>query len=224
MPCPIRFGPDAEDHDLAARAVGVGLALVRVGAVQVRRERLELRRARVDPLVDRRIPACALVAADARRFRSSRTARRCSRSLNPASLQLAQPLGRSARRGRRARTAVRHAPISSANWARNQGSMCVIAWIRSTVQPARERAEHPPDPPLVGHRQLPRQRVLASSSRPSASAHSIAARPELQRAEPLQERLLERPPDRHRLAHRLHLRRQRPVRLGELLEVPARAP
>jgi hypothetical protein len=45
---------------------------------------------------------------------------------------------------------------------------------------------------------------------------------ELERPDRLQERFLERPPNRHRLAHRLHLRGQRPIRLRELLEVPPR--
>ena len=45
---------------------------------------------------------------------------------------------------------------------------------------------------------------------------------ELERTHRLEERLLERAADRHRLAHRLHLRRQRAIGLRELLEVPAR--
>ena len=45
---------------------------------------------------------------------------------------------------------------------------------------------------------------------------------ELQRAHRLEERFLERAANRHRLADRLHLRRQRAVGLRELLEVPAR--
>ena len=44
----------------------------------------------------------------------------------------------------------------------------------------------------------------------------------LHRADALLKRLLERPPDGHRLADGLHLRGQRLVRVGELLERPAR--
>ena len=51
LPDPVR--PAAEDDDLLPRR-RVGLALLLVGAVEIRRERLELRRARVDALVDRR--------------------------------------------------------------------------------------------------------------------------------------------------------------------------
>ncbi len=45
---------------------------------------------------------------------------------------------------------------------------------------------------------------------------------DLQRPQRLLQRLLEVAPDRHRLAHRLHLRRQRVVRALELLEGEAR--
>ncbi len=43
----------------------------------------------------------------------------------------------------------------------------------------------------------------------------------LQRPDGLLEGFLERPADRHHFTDRFHLRRQRPVGLGELLEVPA---
>ena len=46
--------------------------------------------------------------------------------------------------------------------------------------------------------------------------------PGLQAAQRLLQRFLERPADRHRLADRLHLRGQRRVGVGELLEGPAR--
>ena len=53
----------------------------------------------------------------------------------------------------------------------------------------------------------------------------VQAEPEpldLHRPDALLQRLLERPADRHRLANALHLRRQRLVGVGELLERPAR--
>ena len=69
-------------------------------------------------------------------------------------------------------------------------------------------------------------RSAASSSSSSASRGRLGTAgrvcAELERAHRLQERLLERAADRHRLAHRLHLRGQRAVGLRELLEVPAR--
>ena len=60
------------------------------------------------------------------------------------------------------------------------------------------------------------QRSVRSQPRPK--------RPDLQAAQRLLQRLLERPADRHRLADRLHLRRQRRVGLGELLERRSAAP
>jgi hypothetical protein len=65
----------------------------------------------------------------------------------------------------------------------------------------------------------------------SASVHRVAAPhlgalepvvADLERADRLLEALLEGAPDRHHLAHRLHLRRQRAVGLRELLEGEAR--
>ena len=54
----------------------------------------------------------------------------------------------------------------------------------------------------------------------AVAAQAEAAR--LQAAQRLLQRLLERPADGHRLADRLHLRGQRRVGVGELLERPAR--
>ena len=73
----------AEDHDLLPRR-RIGLALLLVGAVEVRRERLELRRAGVDALVGRLEPVLEprRRAPPPRRRRGSRRARgrRCRRA------------------------------------------------------------------------------------------------------------------------------------------------
>jgi hypothetical protein len=70
-------------------------------------------------------------------------------------------------------------------------------------------------------RARPRHRLLQLRVRQAslpASARPQPAPADLQRPQRLLQRLLEIAPDRHRLAHRLHLRRQRVVRSLELLE------
>ena len=86
------------------------------------------------------------------------------------------------------------------------------------------RAEQIPHPPIGRNRQPLAQRAhrLRSSDRFGSAREQQAAAPELERPHALHERFLEGAADRHRLADRLHLRRQRPVGLRELLEVPAR--
>ena len=60
--------------------------------------------------------------------------------------------------------------------------------------------------------------ILVGEARPRRRRAAL----ELARAVGLEERLRERPPDAHRLAHRLHLRAERLVGAGELLEGEAR--
>ncbi len=86
---------------------------------------------------------------------------------------------------------------------------------------ALDRAEQIPQAPIGGNRQPFTQADIVFLVHRRRSEQQTAA-PELERAHALHERFLERPPDRHRLAHRLHLRRQRPIGLRELLEVPPR--
>ena len=61
--------------------------------------------------------------------------------------------------------------------------------------------------------------AVVGESRPDVPARAS----DLERAQPLLERLLEGAPDRHRFAHGLHLRRQARIGRGELLERKARA-
>ena len=84
-----------------------------------------------------------------------------------------------------------------------------------------ERAEDIPHAAIARHRQPFSERRLVFR-RLAQPREQQAAAPELERADAFHERFLERPADRHRLADRLHLRRQRAIRLRELLEVPAR--
>ena len=87
---------------------------------------------------------------------------------------------------------------------------------------ALDGAEQIPDAPVGRNRQpLPQRRHRLR--RPSVDEREEqTAAPELERADALHERFLEGAADGHRLADRLHLRRERPVGLRELLEVPAR--
>ena len=86
---------------------------------------------------------------------------------------------------------------------------------------AADRAEQIPHPPIGRNRQPLAQRRIVLVVHVGRREHQAAA-PELERPHALHERFLEGAADRHRLAHRLHLRRQRAIRLRELLEVPAR--
>ena len=87
---------------------------------------------------------------------------------------------------------------------------------------ALEGAEQRPHPPIVRDHQLPLQRGELLVGLVLRLAEQRGAAAELERADALQERLLEGAADGHRLADRLHLRGQRLVGLRELLEGPAR--
>ena len=87
---------------------------------------------------------------------------------------------------------------------------------------ALEGTDDRPHPAIVGDDELPLERGELLVGLVPRLAEQRGAAPELERAHALEERLLERPADRHRLADRLHLRGQRLVGLRELLERPAR--
>ena len=72
--------------------------------------------------------------------------------------------------------------------------------------------------PPAGGRSARRPGISSSVSSASSSAGRHGAGVELARAQRLGEGLLERPPQRHRLAHGLHVRRQARLGAGELLE------
>ena len=84
-----------------------------------------------------------------------------------------------------------------------------------------DRIAQIPDPLEVGYRQfradLLQRRLLGRSPQVSAVAPESEAA-NLQAAQRLLQRFLERPPNRHRLADALHLRRQRLVGVGEFFE------
>ena len=103
--------------------------------------------------------------------------------------------------------------------------MCVHSCSVSTDHPRRSASKMAHMRRSVGTTSSLRERRLGlplPRGRRRAPEQSALAAAELERSHALEERLLERAPDGHRLAHRLHLGRERAVRLGELLEVPAR--
>ena len=126
-------------------------------------------------------------------------------------------------------SAVLRSSTISANCCRNHGSILVSSWSFSIVQPVSSARNSAHMRRSFGTTSSPAQRRSSSSSS-SCSVVVVRRRPaeqqaflaELERAHALEERFLERAADRHRLAHRLHLRRQRAIGLRELLEVPAR--
>ena len=90
-----------------------------------------------------------------------------------------------------------------------------------------ERPEERPHAAIVRDAQLALQRAFLFLRRHGRRPlrwlpHEPAVAAQLERPERLHEGFLERPPDRHRLADRLHLGRQRAVSAWELLERPAR--
>ena len=102
-------------------------------------------------------------------------------------------------------------------------SMRQASWIRSTVHAAPQQLadlEHP-----VGRRDGDRRQQLVVAAAGQLVLGRVAVQPEaalLERAQRLLQALRERPTDRHRLAHRLHLRAEHAGRAGQLLERPAR--
>ena len=96
--------------------------------------------------------------------------------------------------------------------------MCVVRATSSTVQPWRSAAKTANSRSQFGVARRWRERT--------GSRHPLLARGEraveLERGEPLHQRLAEGAADRHHLAHRLHRGAERRLRAGELLERPAR--
>ncbi len=206
----------AEDHDLVP-AVWIRLAGRLVRAVEIRRVRFELGRARVHTFVNRlqtlrraALPdrlllnaggQCQLGVAKACPLQPAHAWR--IEDVNPASRQLVPHLA-------------------------DLGKLAQEPWVdpRDLVnllnRPAAvERAEQVPHPPIGRHGEPFSERRIVFA-RLVGAGEEQAASPELERADALHERFLERPADGHRLADRLHLRRQRPIRLRKLLEVPPR--
>ena len=127
-------------------------------------------------------------------------------------------------------SAVLRSSTISLNCCRNHGSMLVSSWSFSTSQPRSSARNSAHMRRSFGITSLRRSAASSSSLDVGVVVAVLDGRPpeqqpflaELERAHALQERFLEGAANRHRLAHRLHLRRQRAIGLRELLEVPAR--
>ncbi len=209
-------GAAAENDDL--RPVGrVGLALTLVGAVLIGRERLEFRGAGVDPLVDRPEPGLppplehggGVRAGDCRDIGVA----------EPGTLERRQEFRRHVAQPDQCGLAseldeflelAKEPPVDP----------CDLVHLLDRP-PALQRSKHRPQAAVGGHGQLALERRVVLGL-PRRLREQPARPSQLERSEPLEEALLERPADGHDLAHRLHLGRERRVGLGELLERPAR--
>ena len=224
-PLPDAVGTAAEDDHLAGRRRR-RLAFLLVGAVHVRRERLELGRAGVDALVGG--PQAELGALLAHRRLVHLEDVRQVLVAEAGALQRAQQVGRHIAQADERRGAAQFDQL---------GELLEEPRVdlRELVDPlgapaAFERLEDRPHATVGRNRQTAAQagihfircRVFGACPGLLPGAEEAPLLAEFQRPEALQERFLEGAPDRHRLAHRLHLRRERAVGLRELLEVPAR--
>ena len=212
MPWPIRFGAAAEDDHLGPLARR-DLGLLVVGGVEVRRARRELGRAGVDASCT---PAGCRARADAAHDVSVHAA-----ELGDLRVGEAVPLGPAQQR-RRSAGACRDLAATSLmreNWSTNQGSMPVASSTSLGVAPAAERLLHGAQPAVV------RRRDSRAGPRASPGSPAQVGTPTpllLQGPQGLLQRLGEVPADGHRLADALHVRGERAVGAGELLECEPR--
>ena len=248
-PLPDAVRTAAEDDDLALARVGLRLALGLVRRVEVRRVRHELGGARVDARVDgARAPARG--AARARRPRSRPLSAAIWRSLKPRRLYARSCVGRRSRRASRRSSASTMRRICARNqgsmavssWsslvgeadAHRVGDVEEAVGRRRRRRASRARCASPRASRggsargrLDVGRLHRRGRAAASGSASSAVVDAAEQRHEpvlarLERARRLLQRLAERAPDAHHLADALHLRAERRVGAGELLEGEAR--
>ena len=176
MPCPMRFGPAAEDHDLAS-IVRLRFAERLERPVHVGRERLELRRARVDALVGGDQPEILTLC------RGSRPRRRRDAGqlliAEAGSLQRQQQIRRTCRAGPTS-CAVFFSSTISANCCRNQRSIVRQLVQRLDRPAALERLE---DAPTCADRSAPTSLLRsAASSKSSSSLSGVNRRPGCARA------------------------------------------
>ena len=214
MPCPIRFGPGAEDdHGLAARAARPRSPRRRrsSGTASARRTRRHRCRRSCRPGGPR--------APAGRRGRCPRACRGSGRSARRRS-RAAWPSRKVASSSRSAAATCSATSLIRNSWSTNHGSIRVASKTCSGVAPARIASITLRSRPSCGTRI-----ASSSSSRCAARSSPVSTRAEvedrglvLQRAQRLLQRLGEVAPDRHRLADRLHVGGQRRVGAGELLE------
>ena len=213
-------GPAAQDDDLAAAGGRDRLVLLVVGRVEVRGERFELRRAGVHDLVRRHHPGGLAHAADF--------------LLAPAGQKPEVFVGKTHALGRAERLGPKRAALRIL--AREHGlELDQLAQVleKPDVDPGQAAdllGRHPGRervPDLQDALRRARAQVVHEGGPVDARDGGIVARvearpPVLERAQGLVERLLERAPDPHGLAHRFHLRGEPLVVAREFLEIPAR--
>ena len=213
--------PAAKDDDFLARR-RIGFAFLLERAVHIRREGLELGGAGIDPLVsgtqtcfDPGLAHGALVAA---KDHAEVTI------AEPCALERPQQVRRHAAQ---AYEACRPAELDDLRELRQEPRIDLRELVNLLDgPPAVERAEDGPHPAIGRNAQVSLQRRLLVIRIDVRVAPRLteqrALGAQLERAERLHERFLERPANRHHLAHRLHLRRQRAIGAWELLECPPR--
>jgi hypothetical protein len=206
----------AEDDHLVP-AVRVRLAGRLERAVQIRRKRLELGRARIDALVNRLQslrgappPHVRLLRAQGERELLVAEAG----ALQPPKLFRVDAVEPAVRRGAAHRRKLAELPqeprIDSRDLVEVLGGPAAI-----------DRAEEIPHPPIGRNRQaLPQRRVVLIVR--ARGREQEAAPTELERSNALHERFLEGAADSHHFADRFHLRGQRAIRLRKFFEIPAR--
>ena len=211
LPDPVR--PRAEHHHLALGR-GIGLARLLVGAVHVRRKRLELGGAGVDALVGGNNPIVEPALTDGVLVHREHEAELLV--AEPGALQRSQQVFGELAERNQARSS---SELDDLGELREKPRIDVRRLVHAVEAPAAfDGSQHRPDPAVGRGPELLHQ---------PAFVFVVATRreepplfPELQRPQSLEKGLLECPANRHGLANRLHLGRERAIRLGELLEVP----
>jgi len=209
----MRFRPAAEDHDLAPSGGSASHSSSYVG-VQVGRGGRELRRAGVDSLVHR--PHAEVVALVAHRLLGHLDEPGEPGIGESLALQSAQSRTRQPRKTFRAHARLLADQILDLR----QEPRVDARQLRNALErpPGSKRIGHVQQPIRAGGPQLVRQPALGLLGGGGERLWCQTIESGLQPAQRLVERLLERAPDGHDLADRLHLRRQPVVGRGKLLE------
>ena len=215
-PLPDTVGPAPQDDHLAP-VRGFRLALLLIGAVEVRRERGELGCARIDPFVGG--PQLVLLAprGDCRRLHADNA--RHLLVAETGALEHLQHVGRHLPPADYAGRTPQLLQLRELGQKPAVDTGCLMDLLDRPA--ALQRLEDRPHPAVVRDDELLPQPAIVIIVR-TVLAEDQPLPTHLQGPHRLQEGFLERAADSHHLADRFHLRRQRPVGLRELLECPTR--